>query len=157
MGVPGVMSLMGTAMVEGVTSTSARRFLGQDSFVQFDPRRFVALVVLGSVAFAVWLGVIFTVPPHRLLTYLAFLVPFWIAVAAFTAALFYRFFAGRQNAGELVLTSSVSGGAIVASVAVINLSLLASHKWSPLLLLISLVLALAAHLLGWLRVTRRAV
>jgi hypothetical protein len=117
----------------------------------FEARRLAALVLLGTLALLVWLAVVLAVPPHRLLTYLAFFVPFWIFVAAFTAAGLYWFSAGRWVGGPSALRNSVRRGAIAASVVVANLALTAAHKWQLLAFLIVLAAAGVAELAGWVR------
>jgi len=87
-------------------------------------------------AWAFWLVVALNLSPAKLLTYLAFLSPLWLALA-FTGTVTALVLAARYS--EFVsVRSSARRGMIAASVVVGNLGLSAAHHWSllaPLLLL----------------------
>ena len=47
-------------------------------------------MIIGVIALAVWLAVVTSLAPARLLTYVAFFAPLWVAVAALSSAAIYR-------------------------------------------------------------------
>jgi hypothetical protein len=81
--------------------------------------------------------VVFTVPPARLLTYLAFFAPLWIALASSSAIGAYAIVWRLGNVPDL--PSCSRRGALLATFSVANLGLLATHHWSPLILVLSAV------------------
>ncbi|HEV3310016.1 MAG TPA: hypothetical protein VG815_05825 [Chloroflexota bacterium] len=117
----------------------------------FEGHRFAAMLALGAVSFAVWLGVLFWVPPHRLLTYLAFFVPFWLAVASVGAAIVYMTVARRPDAHARALSNSVRRGALIASVTVALLTLLAGRHLTAVTFIIVVGCSGLFELIGWAR------
>lgn len=119
----------------------------------FEPARLLALLGVGTVALAVWIGILLTVAPHRLLTYLAFFVPLWIFVACFGAGGLYWLAARAARTHLRTLANSVRLGCLVASLIVVNLSLAAAHRWTPVFFLASAAVAgvveFSGRLAGW--------
>jgi len=93
-----------------------------------DRQYLAALLLLAAVGWAIWLTVFLTVPPSRLLTYLAFLAPLGIAVTATGALVAYAVDWHRGFAPSL-LTCGRRGG-LAAGVIVLNLALGGAHRWS---------------------------
>ena len=84
-----------------------------------------ALVALG--AWAIWLAVVLSLSPARLLTYLAFFAPLAAALTATGAIVAYGLewrFAGAPG----LRRSTVQGG-LLAALVIVNLALLAAHHW----------------------------
>jgi hypothetical protein len=92
-------------------------------------RHYLAAVAAVSVAaWAIWVVVLLTLAPSRLLTYLAFFVPLGLALAATSALAIYG---AEWRSGRLPsLTDSIRRGILVALLIVANLALQASHHWS---------------------------
>jgi hypothetical protein len=145
-------------MQEPVSLSSSESIQGDDAGDEWgvgaDPHRPAALILAGGAALLVWLAVVIAIPPHRLLTYLAFFVPFWVFVASSTAAGLYWFASESQESSRLALKNAVRRGAIVASLLVANLALLAAHRWQPVSAVILLGIAGAVELAGYVRAAR---
>lgn len=137
-------------MPEAIPPLFPRRVEAQ-SAPTFEGHRFAALLALGAVSFAVWLGVLFTIPPHRLLTYLAFFAPFWVAVASVGAAIVYITASRKPNAHVRALGNSVRQGALVASAIVALLALLAGRHLTAVTFIIVVGCAGLFELIGWAR------
>ncbi len=75
-----------------------------------------------------WITVVLTVPPSKLLTYLAFFVPLWLALSATGSALAHMM--ESRALGMADFRHSVRRGALFGVVVVANLVLLAAHRWS---------------------------
>lgn len=105
------------------------------------------LVVLALIALAAWLVwgvVLLNVAPSKLLSYLAFLVPLAVAAAATGSLVAYW---AEWRAGYLPdLVAATRRGALAAAVAVFNLAVLATHRWTIVVGGISLLLALGTEL-----------
>jgi len=114
----------------------------------FETPRLVALLVCGAIAFVVWIGVVWTVPPQRLLTYLAFFVPMFAFSACFLAALLYWLSSRRDNASPSTLGQSVREGGIMAVVLVVNLAFVSGHRWSLPTLVVTAGLGCVLELIG---------
>ncbi len=117
----------------------------------YDVRRFVALLAAGSFSLAIWLGVVFTVSPERLLTYLAFFVPLSIALACLTAASIYRIRGGNGMSRPDLLRSAVRQGCLFACFCVVNLGLMAAHRWSVVSFVLFVTAAAAVEVYVWSR------
>ena len=118
------------------------------SSVSFDPSRLLALLAAGIVGLGIWIGVVLTVPPQRLLTYLAFFLPFWVFVACFSSAAIYWMMARSMLSSPLTLPNSVREGALIGGVLTVNLALVAGHKWSVVALAVTILLALGVEVYG---------
>jgi hypothetical protein len=90
-----------------------------------------ALAVVAAGAFAVWLTVALTVPPARLLTYLAFFTPLWICLAAGGTIAAYAADALSGRLSELGRCGR--RGALFATFVIANLALFAAHRWNVVL------------------------
>lgn len=106
-------------------------------------RHYLAVLALVALAaWALWLVVLLTLPPARLLTYLAFFLPLGIALSVTGALVSY---AADWRFGALPsLRRALRRGLLLAGVVILNGALLAAHLWSPLLLIGSAVVASAA-------------
>lgn len=87
------------------------------------------LLFVAAGAWTVWSIVLFSLPPFRLLTYLAFLAPLWVALASTGAAGWY----GVERHMERFprLSSCLRRGSLGATAVVLNLAFLAGNQWSP--------------------------
>lgn len=93
-----------------------------------DRQYLAALFLVAAVAWAAWLTVLFTVQPMRLLTYVAFLAPLWVALTSTGSIVAY---AAEWRRGMFPgLRVCVRRGALAASVIELNLALRAAHHWS---------------------------
>jgi len=106
----------------------------------------LALALIAAAAWIVWVAVLVGLPPHKLLTYLAFFGPLFVALAA-TTAIGIHLTAWRRGLIPRVAIS-VERGALTAFVAVANLVFLAAHRWTwPVgAITVGIVLALDAML-----------
>lgn len=115
-----------------------------------DHHYLAALALIALAGWAAWAIVLFNLTPSKLLTYVAFFLPFFIALAASATLVAYlveqqRYqFAGLRAAGRR--------GASFAAVVVINLAFLAAHHWSVPVLAVTALAAVGADVL----VSRRA-
>lgn len=105
------------------------------------------LAVLGLIALAAWVVwgvVLFNMVPSRLLSYMAFLTPLTVALTASGSIGAYVI---EYRMGYVpALRSCVRRGLLVAAVLVLNLVVLAAHRWALPLLGVSAVLALGVEL-----------
>jgi hypothetical protein len=88
------------------------------------------VLVLGLVAIAawiVWLSVFLTLPPARLLTYLAFFAPLFVAVAGSCTVIAYAIDWRRGYYPSL--RECLRRGTLAAAVVVVNLAAMAAHHW----------------------------
>ena len=109
-----------------------------------DYQYIIAVVPVALVAWALFLTVALTVPPSKLLTYVAFFLPLWIALWATGCLAFYlgeTLFIGPSDLGD-----SVRRGCLLALFAVVNLAALAAHHWSVALLGVSATAAVLVDL-----------
>lgn len=91
-------------------------------------QHYLILVVLTALTgWAFWLAILFTVNPSRLLSYLVFLAPLSVALAATGTLLSYAVDWRRGVLPDLAVC--VRRGILGTAVAVSNLSLLAAHRW----------------------------
>ncbi|HZU12781.1 MAG TPA: hypothetical protein VFB58_08080 [Chloroflexota bacterium] len=107
-----------------------------------DRHYLAALAVVALAAWALWALVVLTLPPARLLTYLAFFLPFGLALASTGALVAYA--AERRFGTAPSLSGSVRRGILLGAFAVLNGATLAAHLWSPVVLLGGAVVAAAA-------------
>lgn len=105
------------------------------------------LAALGTVAvvcWLVWLTVLLTVPPSKLLTYVAFLAPLTVAVAATGSLIAYGVESRLDPFPEI--GRSVRRGVLLALVVSVNLALLGAHRWTPPAFLIMAAVAVFTDL-----------
>lgn len=93
-----------------------------------DRHYLAAVAAVGVVAWAIWIVVLLTLAPSRLLTYLAFFAPLGLALAATSGLIIYS--AEWRSGGLPDLRASIRRGILVALLIVANLALQASHHWS---------------------------
>jgi hypothetical protein len=91
--------------------------------------------VVGVAAWAVWATVLLTLPPSRLLTYLAFFAPMFVGMACIGALSSYTVEWRRGYYPSL--RASLRRGVLAAAVVVANLAFLAAHRWTPLFAAVS--------------------
>lgn len=115
-----------------------------------DHHYLASLLVVAAVAWAVWLVVFLTVAPAKLLTYLAFLAPLWLAIVATGAILTYG--VEWQRGFVPSLPGSIRRGAWLASLVVANAALRFAHHWGWPVAVGMVLLAAAAEFL----ITERA-
>lgn len=102
-----------------------------------------ALALVGAASWAVWLTVIFSLPPARLLTYLAFFIPLALAVICTAAVVSY---AAEWRMGRLPdLKTPIRRGALFSAVLIANLAFQAAHHWSLIVFGVAALLAVAAE------------
>ena len=107
---------------------------------------YLAALALSAVgAWACWLVVLLAIPPSRLLTYVAFFAPLWIAITATGALASYGVTWKRGSFPSL--RSCVRHGSLAASLVVLNLAVAAAHRWSVVIGFASLAAATAAEVL----------
>ncbi|GAC1466822.1 MAG: hypothetical protein PVSMB7_12680 [Chloroflexota bacterium] len=104
-----------------------------------------ALVVVTVVSWAIWLTIVLTVPPSKLLTYLAFLSPLSVGLASSGALIAYALEYKTRAIPNIV--RSLRRGLLFSAVAIVNVATLAAHHWSVVLLLVSSTLAIAVDLI----------
>jgi hypothetical protein len=114
---------------------------------QSPDRHYLAVVGLAALAgWAVWGIVLLTLPPSKLLTYLAFFVPLAVALAATATLAAYGIeqrqthYAGLRGAGRR--------GASFAAVVIVNLAFLAAHSWTVFLAALCVVAAIALDIVA---------
>gem|GEM_PF-5476388 len=90
-----------------------------------------------------WLVVLFTIAPHRLLTYLAFFVPLFILVTTGVGGLLLTFRLALPAEEDAALAVALRRGGLLATVVVISLALAAANKESLLGFILTLVIAAA--------------
>ena len=117
-----------------------RRRKGKPSRALPDRHYLGALLLVAAVAWAAWMTVFLTMPPSRLLTYIAFLAPLGVALAATASLAAYGLDSLREPFPNL--GRSARRGTIFAVVAVANLALRAAHHWSLPALVLMTVAAL---------------
>jgi hypothetical protein len=109
-----------------------------------DRHYLAAVVLLGVVAWAVWLCVFLTLAPARLLTFLAFFVPLGLALAATGTVVAYAIDVRRTQVPSLLRAGR--RGSLVAAVLVTNLAVTAAHRWTPFVAIGSIALAVSADI-----------
>jgi hypothetical protein len=110
---------------------------------QPDHHYLAALGLIALVSWAIWLDVVFSLHPARLLSYLAFFVPFAAAIATTSAIALHI---GETRAGRFPgLRQSVRRGVLIAGVVVANMAFLAAGRWSVLVLGLSTLAALSVE------------
>lgn len=92
-----------------------------------DRRYLILLGITATVSWAIWLAVLFTLAPARLLTYLAFFIPFSVALAA-TATLAAYAIDWRRGLFPNLVTCA-RRGIVLALVITANLAFVAAHRW----------------------------
>jgi hypothetical protein len=102
-----------------------------------DHHYLIVIGLIGIAAWIVWLAVLVTLPPARLLTYFAFFTPLFVAVACTGAVVAYAVDWRRGLFPSLSIC--VRRGLLTAGVVVLNLALLAAHHWMLPVLIVSAV------------------
>jgi hypothetical protein len=111
---------------------------------QAPDRHYLALTgVIGIAAWAVWATVLLTLPPARLLTYLAFFTPMFVGMAAVGALASYA--VDWRRGFYPSLRASLRRGVLAAAVVVANLAFLAAHRWTPLFAAVSVGMVAAVE------------
>jgi hypothetical protein len=95
---------------------------------QAPDRHYLLVLALAAIAaWGVWLVVLFTLPPARLLTYLAFFVPLSVAVGCTGTLVAYGL---EWRLGYFPsLGTCLRRGFLAAVAVVLNLAFLAAHRW----------------------------
>lgn len=88
----------------------------------------VPTAALAAIAWAAWIVVLIYVPPARLLTYAAFFIPLWLALAATSAMGAYGI--EWKRGGFPSPRRCTRRGALIASVITVNLAFQFAHRWS---------------------------
>ena len=104
----------------------------------------VALVALAG--WAVWLTVLFTLSPAKLLTYVAFFLPLAVALAATGTLLAYG--VDLRTARFPSLQRASRRGVLMAAAIVANLGFVAAHGWTPIAAVVSVALAVGIDLIA---------
>lgn len=108
-----------------------------------DRHYLAAFALVAAASWGIWVTVLVTLQPARLLTYLAFFLPLGVALGATGAIVAYGV---DRRAGRLPgLRSCVRRGGLVSALIVVNLAFHAGRHWSVLVLGVSVLLALAAE------------
>ncbi len=110
-----------------------------------DRHYLAALALVALVGWAGWIVAVLAIPPARLLTYVAFFTPLWIAVTASGAMAAYGITWQRGLIPSL--RACLRRGALAASVVVVNLAVLAAHKWTIILGTVTIAAAIGADVL----------
>lgn len=111
-----------------------------------DKQYLAALVFAAIFSWLAWLTVVLTIPPARLLTYIAFFVPFWTAVT--TSGMLLAYGIDWRRGAIPSLRTGARRGALVSSVLSLNLAFAAAHKWSLLVPLTSVGVAVVCDYLA---------
>lgn len=93
-----------------------------------DRHYLAALVLVAAAGWAAWAIVLLDITPARLLTYVAFLLPLWVALTATGALTAYALEWRLDRVPSLV--ASTRRGATLATFVVANLGALAARHWS---------------------------
>jgi hypothetical protein len=111
---------------------------------QAPDRQYLAVLALAAVvAWAVWVTVVVSLQPSRLLSYLGFFVPFGVALSL-TAGI-GMYLVEERLGHAAALGAALRRGALVAGVVVVNAAFQAGHAWSVAVLGGSVLLALVAE------------
>lgn len=102
-----------------------------------DTHYLAAFALVAAAGWAAWAIVLFNLSPSRLLSYIAFMAPLAVALAA-TASL-AAYFVEHQRDGYASLRAAARRGALFAIVIVVNLTCLGAHRWSVVVLALSVV------------------
>jgi hypothetical protein len=99
--------------------------------------------MVALAAWAVWLTVVFSLQPARLLTYLAFFLPLSVAL---TASATIGLYALEWRMGRLPrLRAELRRGALLSGAVIANLAFLAAHRWSLLVFGVAVLLCLTVE------------
>ena len=114
---------------------------------QSPDHHYLAVVALAALAgWAAWVIVLFTLPPSKLLTYLAFFIPLAIATASTATLLAYALEQRRTHYASL--TGAGRRGASFAAVVILNLAFLAAHRWTVVIAALSVLVAIAVDIVA---------
>lgn len=111
-------------------------------------QHYLLVVALAAAAgWAMWLAVLLSLQPSKLLTFVAFFLPLALALAATGTLVTYALDWRRGLSPSLA--RSARRGSLLASLIVLNMAFQAAHRWTPLLGIISVaVVVLSDFLLG---------
>ena len=111
---------------------------------QSPDRHYVAATgLIALAAWAVWAIVLFSLAPSKLLTYIAFLAPLAVALAATGTLAAYAF--EHQRHQYATLRPAFRRGFSFSVVVIVNLSLLAAHRWSIVVPAVCVLAAVVAE------------
>lgn len=114
---------------------------------QSPDRHYLAAIGLAALAaWAIWAVVLFSLAPSKLLTYIAFLAPLAIALAATGTLGAYAFEHRRHQ--YATLRPAFRRGFSLSGVTIINLSFLAAHHWSVIVFAVSALAAVIAEVVA---------
>ncbi len=114
-----------------------------------DRHYLASIAVLAGLGWAIWLTVLFTVPPSRLLTYVAFSAPLSLGLGATSTLIAYA--VEFRTTRVASVGRSIRRGSFLSVLVIGNLALLGAHRWTVL----ALVAMLAVILVLDLRCERR--
>jgi hypothetical protein len=109
-----------------------------------DGHYLITLALVAVAAWIVWGIVVFNLAPARLLTYLAFFAPLWVALAATGALIAYGVEWRRGFLPSLM--ASARRGMLAATIIDVTLAFQAAHRWGVPAGLVALGAALAIEL-----------
>jgi hypothetical protein len=122
---------------------------------QAPDRHYLAVIgVIAVAAWAVWLAVLLTLPPSRLLTYLGFFTPMFVGIAAIGALVSYA--VDWRRGFYPSLRVSLRRGLLAGALVVTNLAFLAAHRWTSILGLITVAAVVGVEVLMDWRAARAA-
>jgi hypothetical protein len=114
---------------------------------QSPDHHYLAAVALAAlVGWVVWCAVLLTLPPSKLLTYMAFFIPLAVAVASTATLVAYGL--EQRRAHYATLRSAGRRGASFAAVVIVNLACLAAHRWTVLLAALTIVAVIALDIVA---------
>lgn len=111
---------------------------------QAPDRQYLGAIALVAVsAWSIWITVLFSLAPARLLTYIAFFTPLFVALAA--SATLGGYGIDWKQGNRPSLRSAARRGTLFACLAIANLAFLAAHRWSPVVGVVTILLVIAAE------------
>lgn len=102
-----------------------------------------ALTLIALASWAVWLTVVLTLQPARLLTYVAFFLP--LASALTTTGAIALYFAELRMRRLPALGTELRRGLLFGLIVVMNLGFMAGHHWSVPIFGLSILVTLAVE------------
>ncbi len=103
-----------------------------------------AVAIAGVIGWALWLSVLFSLQPQKLLTYLAFSIP--LGIALWSTATIVAYGVDWRRGVMPDLGRCARRGLLIAALLIANVAFRAGHHWSVLFLLGSIVLAILIDL-----------
>ncbi len=105
-----------------------------------------ATALLALAGWAVWAAVVFNVAPSKLLTYLAFFAP--LAVALTATGTIVASLLERRRHSFVSWRVAFRRGAGFAAVVILNGAFLAAHRWSVVLIAVSVLAVIVADMVA---------